>query len=245
MFATFACYQTLQIFEVYDRNWLWKTSLWLSLVGVSVGFAGASKLSGLSSLVAGLLVGTLIAIKLKRSLTHKVVFLDYATLIITLFTCVAFVGLNPYLWPDPVGRTLKMFQNRVREMYAQHELYPQARIDTVSERIKIVPRRVFQDFAAISIDGFFYANIVFFVVGIYRVLSRSRQWLVNKVSESSPIAILIAGFVAAGPSLFTPLDGNRYYLLPVFFSTLLIAIGIDCYIKKNYQVSMVVYKRLV
>jgi hypothetical protein len=116
-----------------------------------------------------------------------------ATLIITLFTCVVFLGVNPYLWPHPVERIVKMFRNRVDEMENQKGSQPQARIDTISERAKRVPKRVFRDYAAIDVKGYFSPNIAFIVVGLYRALSKSWEWLVDKVSDSSAIAILLVG----------------------------------------------------
>jgi hypothetical protein len=44
--------------------------------------------------------------------------------------------------------------------------------------------------------------------------------------DPASLAILIGGASGSIPALFTPLDWDRYYLLPVYFSTLVIAVGL-------------------
>ena len=45
------------------------------------------------------------------------------------------------------------------------------------------------------------------------------------------MVVLLVGIITAGPSFLTPLDWERYYLLPIFFSTLFIAVAIAWYVK--------------
>lgn len=99
---------------------------WAAAAGVLLGLGGATKLSPLA--VAAGLAGLALLVALlpsapgqdsaaRRRLAGKGV-------LIALVAGLTFVAVYPYLWPDPVGRTLNLFSFRAVEMATQASDWP-------------------------------------------------------------------------------------------------------------------------
>jgi hypothetical protein len=101
-------------------------SRWAAAAGVMLGLGGATKLSPL--VVAGGLAGLALILALLPSVPGQ----DPATrrrlagkgVLIALVAGVTFIAVYPYLWPDPVGRTLNLFSFRATEMATQASDWP-------------------------------------------------------------------------------------------------------------------------
>jgi len=87
--------------------------------------------------------------------------------------------------------------------------------------------RVFEDYASISFGGAALVNLVLFGLGVVYAIRTARGWLRRQEGSGASLAIIATGACTALPSLLTPLDWDRYYLLAVLFSTVFIAIGIS------------------
>ena len=214
---------------------IWRALLWLALLGAVAGAAGAAKLNGLSAVIPGLILAIVAAAKLKRPTSQKLLFGFLAVLTVSFSTIFVFVALNPYLWSDPAYRTAKMFNYRVQEIDLQLRLFNENRIDNLSERFRVVPARIFQTYATVGFEGSLLINILFCGAGLTYLVARSLRALLIGVLSPAPMAILLVSLAAAGPSLLTPLDWDRYYLLPVFFATIFIAVGAAMVAGKAYQ----------
>lgn len=59
---------------------------------------------------------------------------------VLVVAAIVFVAHNPYLYPDPLGRTWLMLTDRQREMSWQADVDPSRAITTVAQRIKLVWR---------------------------------------------------------------------------------------------------------
>jgi hypothetical protein len=196
------------------------------MMGISIGLAESSKLNGLSALAAGITFAIIIAFRVNQNRIKKIQFGLISILILVVFSQFTWISLNPYLWPDPLNRTVKMFNQRADEMHIQENTYPTAKIEGIIQRIKIVTKRIFNNFAAIPLLFFWPINISFFIIGFVYSLVKSLQFLKHKNSNTALISILIIGTITSFPTLLTPLDWDRYYLLPVYFSTIFIAVGV-------------------
>ena len=234
MLATYAGYQALQIVSTKERNCT-KLIIWIGMFGMVAGFAGAAKLNGLSILAAGVMIVAIIAIKQKNSVQRKLIFAGCASMVMFFLAGCSFVGCNPFLWRDPIGRTQKMLDHRLYEIALQQTRYVESHIDSGLERVQIVPKRIFQDYAALNMKGMLSLNIALFVIGFLRAIILAYQGLVNKLPNASLLAILLVGVSASVPALFTPLDWSRYYLLPVWFATVLIVVGLDWCVGELFQ----------
>ncbi|MCP5096935.1 MAG: phospholipid carrier-dependent glycosyltransferase [Chloroflexi bacterium] len=225
MLTSFAGYRALELAktEGYGR---YKLFLWFGLFGAAAGLAGATKLNGVSVLAAGFVIVVIIAAKHVQFLLHQLLFAAGASMVIVLSAFGTFVGSNPFLWPAPVSRTLKMIDHRLFEIELQQTEYVDSSIDSAYERVQIVPERIFQTDAALNWKGTFLLNIAFFVIGFVTAVNGAVKWLVKKQRNPGFLVLLLVGFFTAVPMLLTPLDWDRYYLLPIFFTTVFIAVGI-------------------
>jgi hypothetical protein len=219
---------TNKLLQVSDNELkkTWLLYLYIVYLGVGIGLAESSKLNGISALAAGFLLSIIILFRKFQSRTLKIRF-GLITILILIFTSqFTFFLINPYLWPDPLNREKTMFYHRVYEMINQKVKNPSVIIEGVVDHIEVDTTRIFQSYAAIHFNGFIFLNIFFFLIGISYILVKSFQYLKHRQDNPAWIAILIVGACSSFPPLFTPLDWDRYYLLPVFFSTIFIAIGI-------------------
>lgn len=117
----------------------WK---WAILTGILIGIGGANKftpmalcapLAGIGMLL--LIRGWLDGHKLRgetRGFFGLPPFRDLGWMLLSIpfVTGATFVLIYPYLWPDPIGRTLTLIQFRQDEMANQYRIYPQFRTDT-------------------------------------------------------------------------------------------------------------------
>ena len=111
---------------------------WAGVAGLLLGLGGATKLSplavaagltGLALLLAALPAGLVDAPPSRRSLAGMGV-------LIGLACATAFVVVYPYLWPDPIGRTVNLFTFRVVEMATQASDWPVMAVPTRLDAIR-------------------------------------------------------------------------------------------------------------
>lgn len=211
-----------------STNSLLSPFLWLILMGIATGLAGATKLNGLALFLAGALICYLI-FRGSKGIVSQAARERFAirTLVLSMLVAgIVFVIVNPYLYSDPLGRAVRMFEFRGREISTQLFLYPQYGIPDMGARLRIVPQRIFQDYMALNFEGAWIINVLLFGLGTFYLARAGWQWLVNKGGNPASIAMMAAASVTVLPALFTPLDWDRYYLFPVIFVSCSIAIGI-------------------
>jgi len=242
-FATLSIYKILALLKTGKSARFWKIFIWFGILGIIAGVAGASKLNGLAVVLAGVVLAVIVAIKLGGSFFSRLFFGASAILTVILLSSLTFVGLNPYLWPDPASRTWKMYEHRLDEIDYQRQLFPDQSLDGLGERIKVIPERVFQTYTALDFKGSFIINLVFFVAGLWYLVRKSWRSFSKGVIDPVSTAVVLVGLVVIAPSLFTPLDWDRYYLFPVFFTTFFIAIGIAVFIEGACRFTRTAYER--
>lgn len=230
-----ACYRALLVLQARQSVLSVKGIMWLSALGAMAGAAGAAKLNGLSALLVGVMVGIVSLTTLEKPVFQKLLAACLAAVIVMVASASTFVGLNPYLWPDPLHRTRAMIEHRIDEMDHQQQQRPDLRIDSLSKRVAIIPAHVFQTYSAVSADKAFLVNLLLCVAGLWSLLAASMKAISLGSTAPAPMAILFVGLATATPPLLTPLDWDRYYLLPVFFTTLLMAVGAAEIGRKAYR----------
>lgn len=115
---------------------------WAITAGVLVGIGGANKFTPLALVAPLALLGAILLVRGwidRRRLRGERVwgplgfppFRDLGWMLVSIpFTALAtFVVIYPYLWPDPIGRTLTLIRFRQDEMANQYRLYPRFRTD--------------------------------------------------------------------------------------------------------------------
>jgi len=224
--SVYASYQILQQANTDERS-LIKPTIWIGIFGIIAGLAGTAKLNGLSVLAAGAVIVVIVAIQQKQTLYKKLVFIGCAGMTMLLLAGCSFVGSNPFLWRNPIGRTQQMLDHRLAEMEKQQTQFVEYQIDSASKRMRVVPKEIFQTNAALNRKGMLPFNIALFVIGLFRAVLIIYKGLMRKLPDSAMLAILLVGFSVSLPTLFTPLNWGRYYLLPVYFSTVFIVVGVN------------------
>jgi 4-amino-4-deoxy-L-arabinose transferase-like glycosyltransferase len=218
-----------QLLQVSDNRALKKPDklyIYFLLLGISIGLAESSKLNGLSAIAAAFMLVLIIGARMKQTRTMKIRFGLISILIVSISSQLTFIILNPYLWKDPLITTKTMFYNRVFEMRGQMNSYTDARIQGFDQHIKVGTMRIFQSYSSVHLDGVLWINLILFLIGLTFLIVKTVQYLKYLHPNPASAAILVVGAATSLPSLFTPLDWDRYYLLPVYFSTLAITVGI-------------------
>ena len=209
--------------------------VYFTMLGVLIGLAGAVKLNGLSALVGGIVLAVLAVSRYNISKTLKCRYAIIFIWIMVITSQAVFVAINPFLWRDLLNRIYRLFSTRLYEMNSQQQAFAEVRISGLSNRILMVGRSIFERYASLRFFGSIWVNLAFTIVGLIYVFRQFVNYFRNRFYNPAAVVILLVGFVTAGPSLLTPLDWDRYYLLPVFFTTLLICIGIWRVLSLLYQ----------
>ena len=237
MVVAFACCRALRANDRDGRDWNVRALLWLTVAGIGAGFAGASKLNGICALAAGLAVAAGMAFRLRRSIGRRLLFLAVAVVAVALPATITFVGLNPHLWPDPVGRTLSWFGDQVAVMGDQVRAFPGSNLDSAAKRLRGIPQRVFPDAAAVGGKAAVIPNALLFAAGVWWMVNGWRRRRDGEPRAYGLAAIVLVALATVPPALLTPLDWERYYLFPVVFATFFTAIGAGWWITWTRHVS--------
>jgi 4-amino-4-deoxy-L-arabinose transferase-like glycosyltransferase len=196
--------------------------IWLALGGVAGGLAWASKLNGISIVMANIIVAIILGIKMNNGLKDKVIYSLWYSLVTGVASLFIFLAVNPFLWESPARRVFQMFENRTQEMSEQADSYAGSYMD-INARIRIIPTRVFKDYASLPLPGAF--NFVLTLLGILISSNSLLEMLVNRDFRPAHVSLLITSFFTAMPIWLSQLDWDRYYIFPVWFSTAFIAIA--------------------
>lgn len=209
----------------------------MSIVG---GMAGAVKYNGLLIIFASIILNILTILATKVSFRFNIIsgISTICSFIVTGF--MVFTLLNPFLYTNSLNRIYKLFQFRIETMNNQTKEYGSLWKGGVQKSMQTVSSKVFYDYASIRILKTQFINMVLCVIGIYTLGYSTYQWVVKNKKTYTSAVILVFGLILAIPSLFTPLDWDRYYLLPVFFSTVFIAVGLA---EVSKRALIFVYKR--
>ena len=198
------------------------------LMGSMCGLGAAAKLNGFATVAAGLVLCVLAAVTHAGNVAKsaRATFIIAVSGLLLFGTALIFVAANPYLYPDPLGHTLAMFTSRLTEVQKHIGLYPRFAIHGLGMRFDVVSQRVLQDFAAISVRGAIFINLLLCAIGASVLVRAAWSWLRGNENGGTSMVLMAVAFTTAAPALLTPLDWDRYYLLPVIFSSVGIAVGI-------------------
>ena len=97
-----------------------------ALLGVLLGLGGATKLSPLVIALPLAAFGVLLiagATRLTGSEAHRVAAIGWRLAPQPAIAFATFIFVYPYLWPDPIGRTITLFAYRAREMESQGRIW--------------------------------------------------------------------------------------------------------------------------
>jgi hypothetical protein len=201
---------------------------WFVVIGVCAGIAGGAKLNGLAVVAAGVALA-LVAVALFPSTVPVRIRLGWAvagTISVLAATAIIFVAVNPFLYPDPFGHTLILFEQRLHEFQIQATLWPVDQVGSGRNRVQVIVQRVFNDYAALRGSWTLLPNIVVAGLGCVTLLQTAARARHGDQDGAAAVVLLIMGATVALPALATPLDWDRYYLLPIIWTTICSALRI-------------------
>lgn len=216
--------------------------IYCAAAGVSGGLAAAAKLTGFGAVAGGAALCCLMVVLEKKvgSPAQRRAWVVGAVALLALTSGATFVAVNPYLYPNPVGRTLRMLEFRTQEMQDQFERFPQARIGGLLSRARTLAGGIYRDYATFHWPGSSLLSVAgnfgLFCLGFFVLGRRAWGWLRGRSVSPAGAALGIVLGVSAFPALFSPLKAGewiygplgfeRYFLLLVVFSTACIAVGL-------------------
>jgi MFS family permease len=245
MAAWFAGYRAVQSWEqaIWDstpvrRRGIVRSLIWFGLMGFFCGIAGASKMNGASiTLGAGLLaVATPLVRRGNGDKAFRLRFMILSGGLLAISAAIGFIGPNPYLYPDILGRTSRMLDNRFTEMEQQLQENPDDAISTPGERISAISFYVLQDSTVLRFPTGRFINLAFCLAGAAFIVIKVWKWLGDRRSPASEsnvasVVTLAIAVTASAPVLFTLINWNRYYMVPTVFAMVCIAVGMTWTIK--------------
>lgn len=217
---------------------------WAIATGFLIGIGGANKLTPIALVVPLAAIGILLLLRgwrdgrmLKSAKSRRFLelpsFRDLGWMLLSIpITALAtFVLIYPYLWPNPIERTLTLIRFRQAEMANQYRIYPQFRTDTPLDALDKTIRALGQTWS--STDHFLSTirlsgvgdrlsmlDVVLATIGILLLLYVG----VRKGLRSAELAVAgLIIFQAATIIVNMRVDFERYYL-PILLG-MVVAIG--------------------
>lgn len=213
---------------VAERRGTWPWGIaWLGLAGALAGLAAAAKLNGLA-LIGAMMILVAVAVVTEPgtvAYTRRWAGAALGAGVMGAAGIGAFVGLNPFLYVDTLGRVQRMFDHRLTQMADQFES-TQYRIPDMTARLNILPGRIFDKNGSLSFYGSGWVSGALTVVGVIVLVTLAWRWLCGRRAPVAAASLLALGGAMALPALSTILDWDRYYLFPVVFSLVCIGIAV-------------------
>jgi hypothetical protein len=202
----------------------WRLVGWLVLAGGAAGLAAQTKLNGAIAGFGVLAVMIMASVRYPMSARRRARYLVLGAVILAGSETAVFFASNPALWPYPPREIVRVVRTRRQVMTAQTMRAGDAVLRTVSDRARVIPARVFHDYALVRNT---WAGALLACVGAVITLRQVRRWLARQNDNHAAVALAVVGAVVSAPAFATPLDWGRYYLLPVFFFGFSTVVGAD------------------
>ncbi len=213
---------------------------WALLMGVALGLGGATKLAplALSFVLAGFGVLWLAwqwrqhgraALRWPASRRGLLLFVQ------PVISGLTFVAMYPFLWVDPIGRSLDLLEFRTSEMASQARVFPWAKVDNPREAFMRYGeqlhdaasttkhlQRWMNDRLGFSIDNPVSLDFIVVAIGailLLRIVINHGLW-----SPHAMVALLMAAEVAA-VTVGLGVDFYRYYLPVLLVNSVLVGVA--------------------
>jgi hypothetical protein len=192
----------------------WRLAGWTALAGGAVGLVAQTKLNGAVAGLGVLAVLIMAAVRHPLAARRRAGYLVLGGVILAGSAALVFLGTNPALWPYPPRELVRVVRARTETIRGQTLRAGDAALQTMSDRGRVVPKRVFHDFALLPRT---WMGTGLVLVGVILTLRHLRGWLARRNDNHAIVAVAVIGAVVSAPAFLTPLDWPRYYFLPVYF----------------------------
>jgi len=203
----------------------WRALVGLVVVGIAAGLAGESKLNGLTFVAVGVSVVGLIVIVLPNQWKSKSrwVLTSIAVGGLLLATGLTFLLVDPVFFHSPWRRIPDVFIERVQVFVDAATMDPASVVNGDFGRVLY---RVFGTYAALPLGQFWILSLFLALIGLLYVARQSWRLVQTERRLDTNALLLLAALFVAGPALLTPIDWDRYFILPVIFATIFIGIAL-------------------
>jgi hypothetical protein len=258
---------TLRALGAWERGDARSSLAWVALAGAVIGWGAAAKLNAIVGVAAVAGLCGLAALRrspecsraaqsarniaaterrgymeeIKQGWRRRVGYIVAAGAISGVLALAVFIGVNPYLYRDTAGRIARTLQNRVVEMKYQMKVMPDHAISGTRQRATVLKDRVFESFSPFRFRGAAWINIPLSFAGLIYLVVCAWRWLFGNETRAGPgvasVVLLAFAVVVAGPTLMTPIDWDRYFLLPVIFCTVFTAVVVSLLVPSPSKVA--------
>lgn len=210
---------------------------WVLCAGL-VGLAATAKLTGVLWLLPTLVLMSLPALspRLDRLKLRRLVFRSVPAVLLTALA--SFILLNPFLYPDPLNRTAQMVKIRLEETHKQaFVLFPEYRVDGPAAWARIVPQRIFVDYAPVPSP---IGGVIYTALGLWGGIALVRRHPLNPAGLA-----WLSGVLVILPEIFPLIDWDRYYMLPVVWLAGLFSLGFSAALAALWRRMQFLHKLLL
>jgi len=246
-FSTLALVALLAFARTYQRSGKLRPVGWC--VGLLLGLALATKLTAAVGIVGACAYGGAAALARLRTARQEAMRLIGWSAATGLLATLVWVAANPFLWPDPVGRTWSMLEQQQAIMVEQGVEFGNPVETPLPGRLLLMVRRSFGEnstpafdygaprgseplirrtFSDLPIVLGLSVELVLAAIGLVVLIGRvATVWWsgVRHGSETALLWWLAAYFIGIGANL--SLDWPRYYVPTAFYGAILIGLGVQ------------------
>ncbi len=208
-------------------------SIIMTSIGIIIGITGGIKLNGFLLLGVGTVLFAIILF-FSTYLTNvaikiRILILTCVVMVLTITSFSTFISYNPFLYNNTIDRTVAIFKWRIHESVNQRKNYEKSDLTKkgIIERAKIVISNIFNKYSTLTFKSAILFNIGLFLAGVMLSLKKSAYFIKGNKKYLPYLILILTTIIAAGPLLLTLLNWDRYFYLPVIFSTIFISIGIS------------------
>jgi hypothetical protein len=193
---------------------------YLFIFSVLAGLCFSTKLNGIMLLFAFIALETEILIFHERNTNIiKSISNVAASAFITLSV---FTVLNPFVYPNPIGRILEMFNHRQGVVNIQMKIFPEDAINRTGDQYLYIAKSFFDNEHILEFNNIKFNSIIdflgpllfaLFVLGMYLEIKKARKG--DKFADFMLIAFIVVGLTTGA---YLQLSWNRYLVhLVIFF----------------------------
>jgi len=219
-----------------DRQAYKRSLFGWALMGIASGLAASAKLNGIVIIGASFIcfLAPLVASGLTIPWSDRFRRVIISGLVLLCTTTLTFILINPFLYRNTVSRGWMLLTHRLTVIQSQERDYSSAYIDTWAERFQVVPDEIFNQHAFSQFPGSFWLNLGLSAIGLGLLIATARRWRSNDPAAVSSFMLLAATFTVGIPPLLTPLNWDRYYLLPIVFIRIFTVVAVAKIITRGF-----------
>jgi len=234
----------------FERDGLVPRAAWAT--GLLLGLALATKLTAALAIIATGAYGLAAMLRLIATRRDEAVRIGAWTAATLAFAALVWVAVNPFLWPDPIGRTWSMLDQQSSIMVEQGEKFGGAIDDGIGGRVLLVAYRTFVENEIAAFDanlppgspplvrpsmlGLTGAGVsvelLLALAGCVLVVGRAASGWIASERPGSAMALLcwvLAYWLGIAANL--SLDWPRYYVPTACIGSLLVGLAVSAAVR--------------